>query len=147
MALERIGSRVWQHQDVLLAVGLAAVAVVEISAADTLTTRERLASVPLALAGTLALIWRRRAPVVVLRAVVGSVFLGWLVVPASGEDTIAVGIALVAAVYSVGAHASGAWAVAGVAVTLALVFVAVATDPDEATLGAYVLFLLVVGGP
>jgi signal transduction histidine kinase len=147
MALERIGSRVWQHQDVLLAVGLAAVAVVEISAADTLTTRERLASVPLALAGTLALSWRRRAPVVVLGAVVGSGFLGSLVVPTSGEDPIAMGIALVVAVYSVGAHAAGLWAAAGVGAALALVFVAVATDPDEATLGAYFFFLLVVGGP
>jgi signal transduction histidine kinase len=137
----------WKHQDLVLGSFLAAMALIEIWAAAALTTEEKLLTTPLALAGTLALIWRRRFPLVVLAVLAGAIFVASLVVPPSGEDSIAAGIALVVAIYSVGAHAGGVSAVAGVAVTLVLVLVAVATDPDDATLGAYIFFLVVVGAP
>lgn len=147
MALNALGRLALKHQDPLLAFALAAMAQVELWTAGTLTLEERLLSVPLALIGTLSLVWRRRNPLVVLGVLAASFFFALLVIPLSGEDPIAPAIALVVAVYSVGAHAVGRWALAGALATLALAFVATATDPDEATLGAYVFFLLVVGGP
>jgi signal transduction histidine kinase len=68
-------------------------------------------------------------------------------VPTSGEDPVALGIALVVAVYSVGAHTGGRRAVAGVAATIALVLAVAATDPEGTTLGGLIFFSLVVGGP
>jgi signal transduction histidine kinase len=147
MALDAIGRLALKHQDPLLAFALAAMAQVELWTADTLTLEERLLSVPLALIGTLSLVWRRRVPLVVLGVLAAFFFLASLVIPLSGEDPIAPAIALVVAVYSVGAHAAGPWAVAGALVTLALALVATATDPEGATLGGYIFFLLVVGGP
>ena len=147
MRFDAITRLAWKHQDYVLAGFLAVMALVEIWAAEALTTEEKLLTTPLALAGALALIWRRRFPLAVLAVLAGSIFLVSLVVPPSGEDPIAAGIALVVAIYSVGAHAGGLSAVVGVAATLVLVLVAVATDPDEATLGAYIFFLIVVGAP
>ena len=147
MRSDSISRLAWKHQDLVLAALLAAMALVEIWAAGALTMGEKLLITPLALAGALALIWRRRFPLVVLAVLAGAIFAASLVVPPSGEDPIAAGIALVVAIYSVGAHAGGVSAVAGVAVTLVLVLVAVATDPDDATLGAYIFFLVVVGAP
>jgi signal transduction histidine kinase len=147
MAFAAIGRFVSRHQDPLLAVALAAMAQVELWSAGTLTLQEQLFSTPLALVVTLSLIWRRRAPLVVLAVLAGSFFVASLVVPPSGEDPIALGIALVVAIYSVGAYTGGPWAIMGAFGTLALVLVAVATDPDQATLGAYIFFTLVVGGP
>lgn len=146
MRRDAVSRFVRRHQDPLLAVALAVTAQVEIWAADTLTTEDRVLSAPLALVGTLALIWRRRIPLVVLGVLLGAFFLATIVVPISGEDPIASGIALVAAIYSVGAHSGGRWAVAGAVAILDVVAHAIsvivlqarggcrllASEPDEA---------------
>jgi signal transduction histidine kinase len=86
-------------------------------------------------------------PLATLGVIAVALSLGSLVVPPSGEDPIAPGIAVAVALYSVGAHSSGWRAALGAVGTLVAVFFVVATDPDEATLGSYIFFLLVVGGP
>jgi signal transduction histidine kinase len=84
---------------------------------------------------------------VVLAVVTGGYFVVWLLGPPGGGDWIGVGIAMLVAVYSVGAHTAGWQAVAGVLGTLVVVLALVAGDADEADPGSYLFFLLVVGGP
>ena len=147
MAFERIGRFLWRHQDVVLAGGLAVMALVEIWVSGSLTLREQLLLTPTTLAAASALAWRRRAPLAVLGAIALFLALGSLVVPPSGDDPISPGIAVAVALYSVGAHTSGIRAVLGAVATLVVVFVVVATDPESATLGSYIFFGLVLGGP
>jgi hypothetical protein len=146
MKVDRVRHLVWKWQDVLLAGGLAALAVVEISASGN-SLRDRLLLTPIALVATGALIWRRRTPLLVLVVLAATLSLGSLVVPPSGDDPIAPAIAVAVALYSVGAHTDGIRAVLGAAAMLVIVLVIVATDPDQATAGSYLFFLLVFGGP
>ena len=145
MELERLFRLVRKHQDPLLAAALATMSQVEIWSSGN-ALEDKLLIAPLALAGTVSLLWRRREPVVVLLLITGVWYVSTLVVPTSGDDSLAGGIALVIAIYSVGAHAHGGWAVAGVFAALGVTFAATATDPDEASLGSYAFFLFVVGG-
>ena len=121
-------------------------AVVEISASGN-TVRDKLLLVPLALVATGALVWRQRTPLLVLAALVASLGLASLVVPPSGNDPMAPAIAVAVGVYSVGAHTGGIRAVLGALATLVVVTLIVATDPDQATAGSYVFFLIVFGSP
>jgi signal transduction histidine kinase len=147
MAVDRIRRLVSREQDLLLAGALALGALIEVWTADALTTAEQLSSTPLVFVATLSLIWRRRVPLAVLAVLAISFFVGSLVIPLSGEDPTAPAIAVAVALYSVGAHASGIRAAAGLVATLGFVIAAVANDPDPATPGSYVFFGLVVGGP
>jgi hypothetical protein len=146
MKRDRIRNFLWTWQDVVLAGGLAAVAVVEIWASGN-SLRDRLLLTPIALVATGALIWRRRTPLLVLVVLAGALSLGSLVVPPSGDDPIAPAIAVAVALYSVGAHTEGIRAVLGAAAMLVVVLAILATDPDQATAGSYFFFLLVFGGP
>jgi signal transduction histidine kinase len=142
MAFPRV---VRSRADSLLALGLTVLAQVEIWSQEV--DSERVAYAALALPITAALAWRVRASLAVLAIATGSFFLSTLLVPPSGDDAIAVAVALLVAVYSAGAHTEGWQAAAGVLATLAVVLGAVAGDPEEADLGSYFLFLLLVGGP
>jgi signal transduction histidine kinase len=146
MKRDRVRELVWKWQDIVLAGGLAAVAVVEIWASGN-SLRDRLLLTPLALVGTGSLIWRRRTPLLVLVVLAVVLGLGSLVVPPSGDDPITPAIAVAVALYSVGAHTEGIRAVLGAAAMLVVVLAIVATDPEQATAGSYVFFLLVFGGP
>jgi signal transduction histidine kinase len=147
MKVDRIGRLVWDHQDLALAGVLAAMAIVEVWGGGSLSLRERVALTPLVLAGIASLYWRRQAPLAVLACMAAVFGLSSLVVPPSGDDPISPAIALAVALYSVGAHTAGARAWIGAAATLIVVFVVVATDPDPATVGSYIFFLLIFGGP
>jgi signal transduction histidine kinase len=142
----RLRGLVRTYQDPLLAVALAAMGQVEIWLSDNALS-DKLVYAPLMLAGAAALTWRRKAPVPVLAAVLVLGFLASLAIPSSGDDPLAAGIVLVVALYSVGAHADGRWAIAGGAAALVTVLLMTATDPDQATLGSYLFFTAVVGGP
>ena len=144
MRLDRARHFLWEQQDAVLAGGLALMAVVEISASGN-TVRDKLLLVPLALVATGALVWRQRTPLLVLAALVASLGLASLVVPPSGNDPMAPAIAVAVGVYSVGAHTGGIRAVLGALATLVVVTLIVATDPDQATAGSYVFFLIVFG--
>jgi signal transduction histidine kinase len=147
MKVDRIGRLIWDHQDLALAGVLAVMAIVEIWGGGSLSPGERLALTPLVLAGIASLYWRRVAPLAVLACIAAVLGLSSLIVPPSGDDPISPAIALAVALYSVGAHTAGARAWIGAAATLIVVFVVVATDPDSATVGSYIFFLLVFGGP
>ena len=133
------------HADWLLAVGLTLLAQVEIWSQDATDNRVGFAAVVFCI--TMALAWRVRAPLVVLAVVTGGYFVAWLLGPPGGGAWIGVGIAMLVAVYSVGAHTAGWQAVAGVLGALAVALALVASDSDEADPGSYLFFLLVVGGP
>ena len=141
MALTRF---VRSRPDLLLALGLTVLAQVEIQSQEI---DDRLPYAAVSFPITLALAWRRRAPLVVLGVAAGLFFLALLLVPPSGDGAISVAIAVLVALYTVGAHTGGWQAVAGLAATLALVLGSIAVDPDETDLNGYLFFLLVVGGP
>lgn len=134
-----------RRADLLLALGLTVLAQVEIWSQEV--APDRIGYAALALPLTLALAWRVRAPLAVLAFIASAFVLSTLLVPPSADDAIAVALALLIAVYSAGAHTGGWQGLAGVLATLAVVLVAVAADPEDAELGSYFFFLLVVGGP
>jgi signal transduction histidine kinase len=142
MALTRL---VRSRADLLLALGLSVVAQVEIWTRDI--DGEHAAYAALALPMTLALAWRVRAPLAVLAVIAGTFLPAALLFPLSGDAAFGVWVALLVALYSVGAHAGGWQALAGVLAMLAVVFGVVAADPEGADPGSYVFFLFVVGGP
>jgi signal transduction histidine kinase len=99
----------------------------------------------LVLAFTISLALRRRVPVVVL-----GIALSGLVVTGSGPQQAADVwvLALLVAVYSVGAHAVGWLGLVGALEVAALIFVAIAREPGTIRAPGDVLFLLLVlGGP
>jgi len=142
MALTRFAR---SRPDLLLALGLAVLGQVEIWSREF--DANNVAYAALALPMTLALAWRVRAPLAVLAVIGGTFFPSALLFPLSGDAAFAVWVALLVGLYSVGAHAGGWRAVAGVLAMLAVVFGVVAADPEGADLGSYVFFLFVVGGP
>jgi hypothetical protein len=90
---------------------------------------------------SLALTWRRRAPLAVLAITAGLFFfLVMALVPPSGDGAITVAVAVLIALYSVGAHTGGRQAVAGVVATLVLVLGAIVADPEETDLNGYLFF-------
>ena len=141
MALSRF---VRSRADLLLALGLTVLAQIEIQSQEI---DDRLPYAAVSLPITLGLAWRRRAPLAVLALAAGLFFLALLLVPPSGDGAISVAVAVLVAVYTVGAHTGGRHAVAGLAATLALVLGSVVVDPEETDLNGYLFFLLVVGGP
>jgi signal transduction histidine kinase len=142
MALTRF---VRSRPDLLFALGLTVVGQVEIWIRES--DAKHAAYAALALPITLALAWRVRTPLAVLAVVAGAFFPAAILFPLSGDAAFAVWVALLVALYSVGAHAGGWRAVAGVVAMLAVVLGAVAADPEGADAGSYVFFLFVVGGP
>jgi signal transduction histidine kinase len=126
-------------------VGLTVLAQVEIQSQEI---EDRLAYAALSVPITLAIAWRRRAPLAVLAMTAGFFcILTVAVVPPSGDGAITVAVAVLVAVYSVGAHTAGWQGIAGLVGTLAVVLGAVAADPNQTDLNGYLFFLAAVGGP
>jgi signal transduction histidine kinase len=123
------------HLDAAVAVGLFAVAEVEIALRGLGPS-----SVLAAAAATLPMAFRRRAPVLTVLIVVSAIVLGddW------AENTNAGFLVLLLASYSVGAHASQTRAFVGTAVLFAVVAGSVLLEGDGGDL-PFVLFM--VGGP
>ena len=86
-----------------------------------------------ALAISLPLAWRRRAPVAVVVAVIGALIAVSLL-DALPSDWLAPGLAILLACYTVGAHTSGLWTGG---LVFALVFAAVWADPADSTVLDY----------
>lgn len=142
MALARL---LRSRSDLLLALGLTLIAQAEIWLRDAEV--DRVAYATLALPITLSLMWRSRAPLLVLAVVVGVFFPSALLFPLSGDAAFAVAVSLLVAVYSVGAHTDGWQALVGVLLAVAVVFAVTFADPEGASPGSYVFYLFVVGGP
>lgn len=115
----------WPPGDVLLALGLLGFALAEIVG---LADLPRHVAVPAAAGMALPLLWRRRAPVVVVAVVVGTfVVQTTLGVPASAQ--LAPLVAVLCACYSVGAHAEGRRGVGGLVLALLLAGATVPSAP------------------
>src|SRR5262245_12005333 len=142
----RLARLIRVHADAALALGLTLIAQVEIWSADA-ALGDRALAAPLALAGTGALLWRRRAPLSVLVVQLAVFAASSTVISLSGDDSLAFAVAILVGIYSVGAYTDGRRAIAGGIAALAIPLAVVATDPEGATAGAYPFFLLVFGSP
>jgi len=142
MALTRL---VRSRSDLLLALGLTVIGQAEIWLRKPEDHRAVYAA--LALLVTMALAWRVRAPLAALVVVAGVFLPAAILFPLSGESAFAVPVAVLIAIYSVGAHTGGWQAAAGLLATIAVVFAITALDPENASPGSYIFMLFVVGGP
>lgn len=138
-----------RHRDVALAVVLSTLLAVDLlgsagSLAEPIGVGWIVDAV-LALALTVSLAWRRRAPILVL-----AIALAGLLVSGQGveQQRDAWVIGLLFALYSVGAEAGGRLALLGTAGMAALVAVAVAREPGGLmAVGESVFLVLILGGP
>jgi signal transduction histidine kinase len=133
--------RIWRAADWLIALGLAASSQYEIWVRSSGT--DRAAQAVFALAITLPLIWRRRAPLVVMCTVIASALLGGVIYGyfLSWEPFVA----FIVAIYSVAAHSERRQAVAGLAIAVAALIpgevIHALTHEESVDLG----FLVVLG--
>jgi signal transduction histidine kinase len=136
-----------KHGNLILAVGLATLAEVELFLLGL--DYERSLFVPLMLLLPLALIWRTRYPVAVMALNVAA----WVVIDShtpANEDPLTLAITLAIAVYSVGAHASGRRAVVGALLVAAMALLGTLADWNRGSLvdllGNLVFFTGIFGG-
>jgi signal transduction histidine kinase len=134
------------HGELTLAAGLAVAAQAELWLSDARVEDRRLLA-PIALALCALLFLRVRAPLVALAGGLAGSALTNVVTTSGTDDPIVVVIVLLVLVYSVGAHTTGTAAWLGGALVLVAVLAALAQDSDEADVGGFIFFLLVIGGP
>jgi signal transduction histidine kinase len=144
------------HGDLLLAGATAVLFQVEIWTLDRaqeggrlveFSTGQRALSAAVALLLSASLVWRARAPIVVLALAAGATVLSALVAGPL-DEAAAYGVYLVVVLYSVGAHTEGARAVVGGIAVVALIPVALVIDPEHGvTIGDVTYLLTLFGGP
>jgi signal transduction histidine kinase len=111
------------------------------------STGQRALSAGVALLLSASLVWRARAPIVVLTLAASATVLSALVAGPL-DEAAAYGIYLVVVLYSVGAHTEGARAVVGGVAVVALIPLALFIDPDHGvTIGDVTFLLTLLGGP
>ena len=116
-----------RHGDVVLAVGLAVIAELELWLLHL--DYERSLFAPLMLLVPLALIWRTTRPLGVMAVHIAAWIVIDLYTPAN-EDPLTLAISLAVAVYSVGAHTYGRRAALGVVLVVAMALLATFVDWD-----------------
>ena len=129
--------------DALIAAALATLAVATIFS-DPLE-HPRAALVPIALAMTVPLAWRRRRPLAVLVIVLAAVAALALVSPQAGGDLSVILVTLVVT-YSVGANAERRTGLIGLAIAIAATALGLATAPDPHGAGDYLFVAVLFGG-
>ena len=129
--------------DALIAAALATLAVATIFS-DPLEG-PRAALVPIALAMTVPLAWRRRRPLAVLVIVLAAVAALALVSPQAGGDLSVILVTLVVT-YTVGANAERRTGLLGLAIAIAATALGLATAPDPHGAGDYVFVAVLFGG-
>jgi signal transduction histidine kinase len=136
-----------RHGNVVLAVGLATVAEIELFLLHL--DYERSLFVPLTLLVPLSLLWRVRYPLAVMALNIGAWVVIDLYTPAN-EDPLTLAIALAIVVYSVGAHTRGRQAVVGAGLVAAMALLATFVDWNEGSvadlLGNLIFFAGIFGG-
>jgi signal transduction histidine kinase len=136
-----------QRGDLVLAVGLALVAEVELFLLHL--DYERSLFVPLMLLVPLALYWRTRYPLAVLVLNMAAWVVIDLFTPAN-EDPLTLAIALGVVVYSVGAHTTGWRAMAGAALVAGMASLATFVDWNQGSfldlIGNLTFFTAIFGG-
>ena len=153
MAIRRL---VRAHSDLFLAGAIALLFQVEIWTLShaqeggrlvEFSTGQRALSAGVALLLSASLVWRARAPVVLLALAAGGTVMSALVAGPL-DEAAAYGVYLVVVLYSVGAHTERARAVVGGVAVVALIPLALVIDPDHGvTLGDITFFLTLLGGP
>ncbi|HEX4747706.1 MAG TPA: histidine kinase [Gaiellaceae bacterium] len=141
----RLRSLIQSHGDLLLALAVVALGLVQTLADDGLSESEKLYGVTaICILGALLAV-RRRYPLLPLIAVC----LGPLLEPLAGEagDGEVFGLVLVIAVYTAAAHTDGARMWVGGALAFALAWGALITDPEGVYLGGMLFFGMFVGIP
>ena len=108
---------------------------------EVFSSTERAAAAAAGLVLTLSLVWRRRAPLAILALALATSVLANVV--AALDEATTPAIALVVAVYSVGAHTQGVRATVGVAGVAMVIAVNVA---DQFSLGDLFLIAMILGG-
>src|SRR3954454_11568759 len=132
--------------DVILAVALAVLYVAEVIG-ESGFDGDRALALPVALAFSASLAWRRRAPVVPLVLAVVVIELANLAGPNALAETAAFLFGVVIAIYSAGAYAEGRSLVA-CAVLVAAAIPLAAIEPGEAPTAANLgFFVMFFGGP
>jgi signal transduction histidine kinase len=130
--------------DASLALALAIVAELEVLASASFPGSRPAAAVAIPVM-TLPLAWRRRAPVVVVTAVYAA-YAGQAIAGGHAEQSVAVSIALLVAIYSIAAHAAdGRVALAGLVAGQVVAWTALALEGGRGP-GDYVFSLLLGGG-
>jgi signal transduction histidine kinase len=130
--------------DASLALALAIVAELEVLASASFPGSRPAAAVAIPVM-TLPLAWRRRAPVVVVTAVYAA-YAGQAIAGGHAEQSVAVSIALLVAIYSIAAHAAdGRVALAGLVAGQVVAWGALALEAGRGP-GDYVFSLLLGGG-
>jgi signal transduction histidine kinase len=138
---------VQRHGNLLLAVGLAVAAEVELLLLHL--DYERSLFVPLVLLVPLTLLWRARYPLAVMALNIGAWVVIDLYTPAN-EDPLTLAITLAIVVYSVGAHTRGRQAAVGAGLVAAMALLGAFVDWDEGSaldlLGNLIFFAGIFGG-
>ncbi len=130
--------------DTLLACALAVVAELEALASASFPGSDAVAAAAIPLM-TLPLAWRRRGPALAF-AVVYAAYAGQALAGGQAEQSIAVAIALLVAIYSIAAHAAdGRVAVAGLVAGQTVAWIALALETGRGA-GDYAFSLLLGGG-
>ncbi|HXG77471.1 MAG TPA: histidine kinase [Gaiellaceae bacterium] len=134
-----------RHGDVLLALALVALGLVETALDDDLTGGEQAASAGLLAVLGVLLALRRRYPLVLLAVLAA----GAAAEPWTGEvgDGEVLGVIVLVSVYTAAAHTDGLrlWLAGGL--TFATAWIVMANDPDGIYLGAMVFFGILFGTP
>jgi signal transduction histidine kinase len=141
--LRRSFALVRAHGDAVLAAGISALTVVELATNDWLTG-PRLAITAFSLVSTIAIAWRRRAPLTVALVVAGTLALQVTVVPTPHPPS-APFVAWVIAVFSVSAYEPWWRALLGGTAIIVAIDVWNATTPQDGSNSGVFLTLIVLG--
>jgi signal transduction histidine kinase len=142
---ERIARIVQSRGDLLLAVGLTALVLLQIWLADE-SVGDRLVASAAGLGLGVLVALRIRLPLGLLVAFALSLPLGALL-PKHLGDIESVGLVVVLAVYTAAAHTSGRRAAVGGVLTAAVGLVAMVTDPESVNVAAVVFYAFLFGAP
>jgi len=134
-----------RHGDPLLALALVVLGLAQVSGNEDLAAEEKLASVAaLAVMGA-ALAGRSRYPLLPLALLtLTPITERWM---DDAGDAEAFGLIVLVSVYTAAAHTSGARMWVGGAITFALAWIALITDPDGVYLGGMLFFGMLFGTP
>ncbi|HWQ23104.1 MAG TPA: histidine kinase [Gaiellaceae bacterium] len=134
-----------RHGDPLLALALVVLGLAQVSGNEDLAAEEKLASVAaLAVMGA-ALAGRSRYPLLPLALLtLTPITERWM---GDAGDAEAFGLIVLVSVYTAAAHTSGARMWVGGAITFALAWIALITDPDGVYLGGMLFFGMLFGTP
>lgn len=143
--MTRLLANTRRHGDVVLAVALVGIVVAQTASLEV-SSAAKAAVIACAIVVSPAIVWRVRAPLVLLGALVAIGALGSFL-PARVLDVEAFGFILLLGVYTAAAHTAGWRTWLAAAMTALLGLIALFRDPDGVSAGGVVFFALLFGAP